>query len=146
VAEAKKTPEEKRPEAAQTGAIRKKASGDEICMRRTRTYECLRAMAVVLFHTVCPVRYYGMEKARQEMMNRGISDYILEPLGEGKHIFSHVEWHMTGYRIRLQAMTKQFRQILDEDADWALVTGRELEESYALPSAFDRFKKQIDNS
>ena len=76
MAEAKKTPEEKRPEAAQTGAIRKKASGDEICMGRTRTYECLRAMAVVLFHTVFPVRYYGMEKARQEMPLVIISNHV----------------------------------------------------------------------
>ena len=86
------------------------------------------------------------EKARQEMDNRGITDYILEPLGEGKHIFSHVEWHMTGYRVRLKTLAEQISQALQENARWALVTGREINESYALPSAFDRFKKQIENS
>ena len=89
---------------------------------------------------------YTLEKAGEEVAARGFYDYILEPLGEGKHIFSHVEWHMTGYRVRLQTLTKRLRRILDEDADWTLATRRELEESYALPSAFDRFKKQIDNS
>ena len=89
---------------------------------------------------------FTLEKARQEMVNRGISDYILDPLGEGKHVFSHVEWRMTGYRIRLKTLTEQIRQALRENEDWALVTGGELRESYALPSAFDRYKQQIENS
>ena len=86
---------------------------------------------------------YTLEKAREEIMSRGICDYILEPLGQGKHIFSHVEWHMTGYRVRLLSMTEKLRQVLEQDENWVMVTGKELEESYALPSAFDRYKRQM---
>ncbi|MFR2561316.1 MAG: NUDIX domain-containing protein [Anaeromassilibacillus sp.] len=43
-----------------------------------------------------------------------------------KHIFSHVEWHMTGYWVDLTERPEGFT--------WA---GREtLQQEYALPSAF----------
>ncbi|MBR5047943.1 MAG: NUDIX domain-containing protein, partial [Eubacterium sp.] len=86
---------------------------------------------------------FTLEKAGEEMAARGISDFILEPMGQGKHIFSHVEWHMTGYRVRLLALAEKIRELLARETDWALVTGKELEESYALPSAFECYRKQI---
>ncbi len=48
-----------------------------------------------------------------------------------KHIFSHVEWHMTGrlYRMPHCALPSGF----------AAVTLRELQESYALPGAFRQY-------
>ncbi len=49
----------------------------------------------------------------------------------GKHIFSHVEWHMTGRVIR----TEQ-EQL---PAGWRWVTLEDLEERIALPSAFSCF-------
>ena len=45
------------------------------------------------------------------------------------HIFTHVEWHMTGYLIRCRKMPDGFH--------W--VTKEQLEHEYALPSAFRPF-------
>lgn len=60
---------------------------------------------------------------------------ILEmiPLGEAKHIFSHVEWHMTGYAVRLAGNLPDVR----------MITWNELETEYSLPSAFDYYRKKI---
>lgn len=55
----------------------------------------------------------------------------IESLGETKHIFSHIEWHMIGYRIRLNEMMK------DKDLIW--VTKKEIEERYTFPSAFESY-------
>ena len=45
------------------------------------------------------------------------------------HIFTHVEWHMTGYLVRAREFYPQFT--------WA--TRAEIEEKYAVPSAFKAF-------
>lgn len=51
--------------------------------------------------------------------------------GQAKHVFSHVEWHMTGIRAEVQEESKEFR--------W--VTRQELEQ-LAIPSAF-RFYRAL---
>ena len=50
-----------------------------------------------------------------------------------KHIFTHVEWEMTGYLIEAEAFFPQFL--------W--VTPEEMRENYALPSAFKAFKEWV---
>ena len=63
---------------------------------------------------------------------------MIEPLGEGKHIFSHVEWHMTCWYVEAA---------LDPDADvkeliW--VSRKELDQDVALPAAFKTYRKVIE--
>lgn len=59
----------------------------------------------------------------------------LESLGEEKHIFSHIEWRMVGYRIRLN------KAMEDNNLIW--VTREEMKEKYTLPSAFEAYIKKI---
>ena len=67
----------------------------------------------------------------------GIRDYVIEPLGEGKHIFSHVEWQMRGYRLQM----KDISDNLLEQEEWVLASEKDLEEKYAIPSAFECYRK-----
>ena len=59
----------------------------------------------------------------------------VDKTGTGKHIFSHIEWHMTGYHILLQ------KKIEDDKYVW--VTREEMEEEYAIPSAFEFMKDYL---
>lgn len=59
----------------------------------------------------------------------------IEALGEAKHIFSHIEWRMLGYHIKLE------QKIYEEKLIW--VEKAVLEQEYALPSAFQFYQKQI---
>lgn len=62
----------------------------------------------------------------------------MEPLPKAKHIFSHIEWHMTGYLVRSANMP--------EDFVWVEIP--ELFRDYAVPSAFKaylKFLKQLAN-
>ncbi len=53
----------------------------------------------------------------------------IEPAGEARHIFSHVEWHMTGYHIRT-----------DRIPPGCLGARRdEIKEKYPLPGAFGKY-------
>lgn len=56
----------------------------------------------------------------------------VRPLGEAKHIFSHVEWHMTGYLILVEGELPETYVSADI---------RELEGKYPLPSAFLAYRK-----
>ncbi|MDR1465637.1 MAG: A/G-specific adenine glycosylase [Oscillospiraceae bacterium] len=58
-----------------------------------------------------------------------------ESLGDGKHIFTHLEWHMSAWRLRLSAPPP------GEGLTW--VTETELREHYALPSAFKPFRNKL---
>lgn len=55
-------------------------------------------------------------------------------LSQARHIFSHVEWHMTGYEIELQERPP---------GDYLWVTGEELRKTYSLPGAFKAYTKMI---
>lgn len=44
---------------------------------------------------------WSIEKLEQWLEENGIYEYELELLGDAKHIFSHIEWHMLGYAIRI---------------------------------------------
>ncbi len=55
-----------------------------------------------------------------------------EYLGKAKHIFSHVEWHMIGYRVESEK---------DERYMWE--TPEAIRDRYAIPKAFHAFLKKI---
>ena len=59
----------------------------------------------------------------------------IESLLPAKHIFSHVEWHMIGYRITLKHSIPEEYIAADREA---------LAERYSLPNAFSAYKKQLD--
>ena len=59
----------------------------------------------------------------------------VELLPEAMHVFSHVEWHMTGYRVVLSQE--------EEPLSCFMVSREELEHTYALPNAFNAYTKLI---
>ena len=66
------------------------------------------------------------QQAQDSLRERGLSFSGLQPLPDAKHIFTHIEWHMTGFSVTLE-----------KPADGVtFVTGKQLEADYALPSAF----------
>lgn len=57
-----------------------------------------------------------------------------EPLPEAVHIFSHVEWHMTGYRVRLASEHPELFQMVRKE---------EIFMKYPLPNAFGVYTKAL---
>ena len=58
----------------------------------------------------------------------------VEELPKAKHIFSHVEWHMIGYRVTLSGAIPPAYLTVEKE---------ELKSGYALPNAFGRYTKLI---
>ena len=78
-----------------------------------------------------------LAKLESLLAEHGIEDYKLELLGPGKHIFSHVEWHMIGYRIYLT------QKDLDLFEDFTWVAKETILEHYAIPTAFKAYTSQL---
>ena len=55
------------------------------------------------------------------------------PLGKSKHIFTHIEWHMTGYLVECQKIT----------SDFFWFTNKEIDDQYSIPTAFKYYKQFI---
>lgn len=60
----------------------------------------------------------------------------VELLGKGKHIFSHIEWHMLGYLVHLNRIPEAL-------AGERWVSVEELRDHYSIPSAFQCYYKRI---
>lgn len=61
----------------------------------------------------------------------------LKPLGEAKHIFSHVEWHMKGYMVFVGEME-------EKSGEWLLVEVEEARNHYAIPAAFSKYAEYMN--
>ena len=71
---------------------------------------------------------------------QGYTPIRIQPVCEAKHIFSHVEWHMKGYVVFLQA--KEYEE--DDVENWLFVDVEETKENYAIPSAFVKYAEYLN--
>ena len=65
----------------------------------------------------------------------GMDTTFIEPIGETRHIFTHLIWHMHGYVVHLD-------KIMDTKS-LLFVNKDELKETYSIPSAFRSFKNYV---
>lgn len=75
------------------------------------------------------------QEVRRAAAEWGLSALRIEKCGQAKHIFTHIEWHMTAYRIRVEEPP--------ETSGLTWVTKEELEAQYTLPSAFRPFLDEL---
>ena len=66
----------------------------------------------------------------------GLSPVSLERAGTGKHIFSHIEWHMT-------ALAGELEEDASLPSGWVWADREELRKVYALPNAFQAFAPRV---
>ena len=67
---------------------------------------------------------------------RGLGGEVLScvPCGEARHVFTHVEWHMTGFRVELKREA--------EGLVWR--SAAEIREAYSIPTALRAYQKKLD--
>ena len=70
------------------------------------------------------------------LKERGLSVLRIEPLTESKHIFTHKEWHMIGYSVRVDELDRG-----EDLTDFIFVDQRQAKEKYPIPSAFSAYLK-----
>jgi len=94
------------------------------------------------------------------LIKQGLEDFVINSLGEGKHIFSHIEWHMVGYHVlineKMQVAEDSIYVInklktrlwerpsegrLERPSEIRLVSKSQIDIEYTLPSAFEMYRK-----
>ena len=73
------------------------------------------------------------EEAIEYSKSLGIVPIHIKKLPKAKHIFSHVEWDMIGYEIKVDQLERNC------NADMLFVKEEELKEKYSIPSAFEAY-------
>ena len=63
----------------------------------------------------------------------GLMPVRIRELPPARHIFSHVEWHMTGYEIRVDELEKTNKK------DFLFVHPEEIQRTYPIPAAFEAY-------
>lgn len=83
---------------------------------------------------------FTLEKASKQLSMWGIKAEEMITVGKKKHIFSHIEWHMTTYKVRAAVIP----QMICQKENWTLAVKTDLEEKFAMPSAFEEYKTIIN--
>ena len=80
------------------------------------------------------------EEVLARVKEAGLSVLHIKPVGESKHIFTHKEWHMTGYAIRVDELSGE-----KGPENYLYVERREAKERYPIPSAYAYYLKIFMN-
>ena len=67
----------------------------------------------------------------------GLAPLFIQKLEDSKHIFTHKEWHMSGYAIRVEELEKETDGML-------FVERKTIEQDYPIPSAFGAYAKHME--
>lgn len=68
----------------------------------------------------------------------GLMPVRVEKLADAKHIFSHVEWQMIGYAIRVDELEKSCKE------EMIFIHPQEIEQKYPIPAAFESYTKYMN--
>ncbi len=92
--------------------------------------------------------HLSREEALAAVRRYGFSPIRVMPLGEAKHIFSHVEWRMTGYMVLVEdeAAGERGAGLSDGDgcAPILFIEPERTERDYPIPAAFAAYVKYLN--
>ena len=74
------------------------------------------------------------EEVRAHLGDLGIEAGMITPTPPAKHIFTHIEWHMSGYTVDIPTIP---------EAGLTWVTAEEWVQTYAAPAAFKAFTRLV---
>ena len=76
------------------------------------------------------------------LTQNGLKILHIRPLEEAKHIFTHREWHMKGYMVRVDELEPKKAGAFTES--WLYIEPEETKNRYPIPSAFGAYTKYLD--
>ena len=68
----------------------------------------------------------------------GLAPIRVKPLGEAKHIFSHVEWRMIGYLVQVDELEKNCLEPM------IFAEPEKVQEMYPIPAAFEKYTDYLN--
>lgn len=81
--------------------------------------------------------HLGRQEVIEYSHSIGLSPIHIKKAENAKHIFSHVEWHMIGYEIKVDELEKNCSE------EMIFAKKAEIEDKYSIPSAFEAYRSVI---
>ncbi len=96
-----------------------------------------RGLLAGMFEFPCLQGECTREEALAELRRRRLEPLRIAELGQARHLFSHVEWRMTGYEIRIASFSGA------GTGDWILTDIEQIEREHPIPSAYRAYAERI---
>lgn len=77
------------------------------------------------------------EEALEFVRTLGLQPLYIQKLEDSRHIFTHKEWHMSGFMVRVE-------ELEDENGGLILAERETIEKEYPIPSAFSAYTKCVN--
>lgn len=75
----------------------------------------------------------SMDEVTEYSKEIGLMPVRVQELPEAKHIFSHIEWHMTGYEVTVDELEKT------NEEGFLFIHPEQIKKEYSIPSAFEKY-------
>ena len=79
--------------------------------------------------------YMDLDEAAAYSKKIGLMPLHIRELGQAKHIFSHIEWHMTGYEVLVDELERT------NEKGFLFILPDEIAREYPIPSAFEYYAR-----
>lgn len=107
--------------------------GEKIVIRKRPSKGLLAGM----YEFPNEVGYMNEREVLSYVKGMKLTPLRVESLMDAKHIFSHVEWHMKGYMIRVEAL-------MEGETDLLFAEAGDFKENYPMPSAFAAYTEYLN--
>lgn len=87
-----------------------------------------------MYEFPCMEGVFSAEQVVGYLRENGLQPIHIKELEPAKHIFTHKEWHMKGYAIRVDELADKVLKGAGEE--WVFVEPAQTKEEYPIPSAF----------
>ena len=77
--------------------------------------------------------HLSMDEVTEYSKNIGLMPVRVQKLPEAKHIFSHIEWHITGYEVIVDELEKT------NEKGFLFIHPEQIKKEYSIPSAFEKY-------
>jgi len=124
----------KKPRGIQKRTILVIRDGDRVLLQKRPS----RGLLAGLYEFPGYEGWLSGAEALEKVRTLGLVPLSLRPLPEAKHIFTHREWHMQGYEIRVESLRlpREREETVKPETGAFFASIRQLQEKYAVPSAF----------
>lgn len=107
--------------------------GEKVAIRKRES----KGLLAGLYELPNEKGHLSAEEVLEQVRKMELVPLRIQPLEEVKHIFSHVEWKMIGYQVRVEALERTKKKNL------IFVNSAEAQKQYAIPSAFDAYARHL---
>ena len=109
-------------------------NGQEFAIHKRRS----KGLLAGLYELPNQEGYLNREEILSYIKKLSLIPLHIAEAGEAKHIFSHVEWHMKGYFIKVASTEEK------KVGDLIFVDKKESKGKYPIPAAFGAYRKYIE--